>query len=227
MFSLKILPPIISSFTREIIYDLLTKSEESSKKKDFQIEWMKSQNIILQEKLASSCDDCLSLKKEVSFLKENLALLEKKYASIQEVNRKPLLLIKDKDSEKKIIIKSYDLQLVISEKDTFLCTFDDSIRLQYEKLEEEFLTHLKEFFKNEDDDIRVWEIGDISPRLLRELYFDKKNNTYWKNKDGEITYFSDIFNKNNNKFVLIVNSNGDDGYDAIIRKKNIFYGTQM
>lgn len=218
MTSIKILPPNISSFTREILYDLLLQSEESSKKKDFQMVWMEVQNTFLQEKLVSSCDDCLSLKKEISFLKEDLALLKQKYASIKEVNREPPLLIKDNNSEKKCI-KSYDLQLVISEKHTFLYTFDDSIRIQYEKLEEEFLTQVKKFFINEDD-ICVWEIGDISPRLLREFYLDKKNNTYWKNKAGEITNFSNIFNKINHEFVLIVNSDGDNGLDAIIRKSN-------
>jgi hypothetical protein len=243
MYSIKVLPPNISSFTREILYDLLLQREESCKKKDFQMVWMEVQNIILQKKLVSSCDDCLSLKKEVSFLKEDLALLQKKYSSIKEVsflkedlsllqqkyssikevNREPLLLIKENNSEKKCIMKSDDLQLVIFEKDTFLSTFDDSIRRQYEKLEEEFLPRVKEIFKSEDNDedhISFWEIGEISPRLLRELYFDKKNNTYWENKDGKITYFSDIFNKINHEFVLIVNSNGDDGYDAIIRKTN-------
>lgn len=216
MFSLKILPPIISSFTREIIYDLLTKSEESSKKKDFQIEWMKAQNIILQEKLVSSCDDCLSLKKEVSFLKENLASWEKKNSSFQELNFYSEVIINDKNFEKGLTIENNNCISVISERDTFLCTFDNLIQLQYEKLEEEFLDRVKNSFIN--DDMCVWEIGNISPRLYRELCFDKKNNTYWKNKDGEITYFSDIFNKINNEFVLIVNSNGDDGYDAIIRK---------
>lgn len=211
MISLKILPPI----TRKIIYDI--KSEESSKKKDSQIEWLKAQNIILQEKLISSCDDCLSLKKENSFLKENLASLKKKNSSFQEIIFDTEVIIKDIHYDKGLSIENHNCILAISERDTFLFTFDNSIRIQYEILEEEFLNKVKNSFINEDD-MYIWEIGNISPRLYRELCFDKKNNSYWKNKDGEITYFFNIFNKINTEFILIVNGDGIDGFDAVIKK---------
>jgi len=218
MISIKILPPIISSCKRETIYDLFLQSEESSKKKDFQIEWMKAQNIILQEKLASACDDCLSLKKEVSFLKENLELLKKqKDSSFQEVIFETNVIFNDKKCDEGLTIENNNCISVISERDIFLSTIDDSIRLQYEILEEEFLNKIKNSFINEAD-MYVWEIGNISPRLYRELCFYMKNNSFWKNKNGEITNFPNIFNKLNSEFALIVDDEGNDGFEAIIRK---------
>lgn len=238
MSSIKILQPIISSYTKDTIYDLLLQSEESSKKKDFQIEWLKSQNVILQmnllehkcsnkeqfyenecnkiqEKLISTCNDCFSLKKEVSFFKENHYFLKKNNdISNQDINFDKILSINK---------QNHDFIVVASERDAFLNTFDDSVRIQYEILEEEFLNKIKKFSINDEnnDEISVWEIEDLSPRIYRELYFDQKSNTFWENKDGEITFFVNIFNKTNNEFNLIVNGDGIDGPDAIIKKINV------